>query len=288
MTLRFGTAGIPRSTKGSDAESGIRRVRELGLDHMEMEWVHRVSVNPDKGSSVSAVAEECDVTLTAHGPYYINLNSDDPKKVEASIKRVLDTARQGSYCGAKSVLFHAAFMMKRDPEEVYVTVRDRLKQIMNTLRKENISIDVRPELMGKPSQWGSLEEIIRVSKELDGIKPAVDFSHQHARTGGEFNTYEEFRSMLEAIKNGLGRQALKDMHIHVSGIKYGPKGEREHLNFADADFNWRDLIKAFVDYDVEGYCVCESPNLEEDALTMQRAYRKLTGKKNGQRVEPST
>ena len=269
--LRFGTAGVPRSTQGSDTESGIRRIKELGLDHMEMEWVQRVHVNPQKGAAIRAVAEECSVTLTAHGPYYINLNSDDPEKTKASIKRVLDTARQGFHCGAKSVLFHAAFMMKRDPETVFGIVRQRIQEIIDVLKKEKVSVDVRTELVGKPTQWGSLDEIIRLSKEVDGVKPAIDFSHQHARTRA-FNTYEEFSSVLEAIKTGLGTAALKDMHMHVSGIKYGLKGELEHLNFAEADFNWPDLIRAFVDYGVEGYCVCESPNLEEDALTLKKAY----------------
>lgn len=279
--LRFGTAGVPRSTNGTDTEAGILRIRELGLDHIEMEWVHRVHLNPAKGAAIREAAEKNNVTLTAHGPYYINLNSDEPEKIDASIKRILDTARQGSHCGAKSVLFHAAFMMKQDPEDVYTAVRDRLDVILKTLKKENIAIDVRTELAGKPTQWGSLEEIIRVSKELSGIKPAVDFSHQHARTNGAFNTYDEFCGMLDAIKNSLGGKALKDMHIHVSGIKYSLKGEREHLNFAEADFNWRDLIRAFVDYGVEGYCVCESPNLEEDALTLQKEYRRLTKGKGG-------
>ena len=271
--LRFGTAGVPRSTQGTGTGAGIRRIRELGLDHMEMEWVHRVHVNPQKGAEIRAVAEECDVTLTAHGPYYINLNSDDPKKTEASVKRILDTARQGFYCGARSVLFHAAFMMKQDPETVFGTVRQRLQEIIGILKKEQVEIDVRTELVGKPTQWGSLEEIIRISQEVEGIKPAVDFSHQHARSRA-FNTYKEFSNMLDAIKTGLGPGALKDMHIHVSGIKYGQKGELGHLNFSDADFNWPDLIRAFVDFGVEGYCVCESPNLEEDALTLKNEYTK--------------
>jgi len=278
--LRFGTAGVPHSSKGTDTESGIKRIAELGLSHMEMEWVRRVNVNPEKGASIRAAAEENGVTLTAHGPYYINLNSDERAKVEASIERILNTARQGFYCGAKSVLFHAAFMMKRDPEDVYITVRDRMERIMETLEKEKISIDVRPELVGKPTQWGSLDEIVRVSKDVKGIKPAIDFSHQHARTNGLYNSYEEFREMLEVIKKGLGKKALKDMHIHVSGIEYGPKGERKHLNFEDADINWRELLQAFVDYDVGGYCVCESPNLEGDALKLRKEYERLKKKKD--------
>ncbi len=38
--------------------------------------------------------------LTAHGPYFINLASPEEDKVEASIKRILDTARAAYACGA--------------------------------------------------------------------------------------------------------------------------------------------------------------------------------------------
>lgn len=279
MPLRFGTAGVPRSTKGTSTEDGIRRIRELGLDHMEMEWVHQVRVNPTIARRIRAVAEENDVTLTAHGPYYINLNSQEPDKLTASVKRVLDTARQGFLCGAKSVLFHAAFNMKMNAEEVYFVVREQMKNILTTLAKEKIEIDLRPELTGKNTAWGDLDELIRISKELKGVKPAIDFSHQHARTGGAYNTYEEFSEILEKLKKGLGAGIIKDMHIHVSGIMYSDKGEREHLNLTDSDFNYKDLMKALVDYNVEGWLVCESPNLEEDALLLKDTYEKLLRRK---------
>lgn len=279
--LRFGTAGVPRSSPKPDTISGIRRLGELGLNHLEMEWVRRVQVNPRAGERIRKAAREADITLTAHGPYYINLNSPDSAKLEASVKRILDTARQAAYCGASSVTFHAAFMMKSEPEKVYKTVKEHLSRILETLAREGVAVDVRPELSGKPSQWGSLDEIIRISRELEGVKPVVDFSHLHAREGGAYNTRREFAQALEAVKNGLGEEALKDMHIHVSGIRYGPKGEREHLNLEESDFNYRELIKAFIDYGVEGWCVCESPNLETDAMILQKVYFEELGTQAG-------
>ncbi len=284
--LRFGTAGVPRSSPKSDTISGIRRLDELGLRHMEMEWVHRVHVNRETGEKIKKAAREADVTLTAHGPYYINLNSPEKPKLEASIKRIFDTARQAAYCGAGSITFHAAFMMKNEPEAVFNTVKKQLSRILDTLAREGIAVDVRPELSGKPSQWGSLEEIIRISRELEGVKPTVDFSHQHARQGGAYNTYREFAGVLETVKSGLGQGALKDMHIHVSGIKYGPKGEREHLNLEESDFNYRELIKAFIDYGVEGWCVCESPNLEIDAMILQKAHLEELGRREVKAAPP--
>ena len=65
------------------------------------------------------------------------------------------------------------------------------------------------------------------------------------------------------------------MHIHVSCIDYGDKGERKHLNLKESDFQYAELLKALKDYDAKGIVICESPNLEEDALLLQATYNEL-------------
>jgi deoxyribonuclease-4 len=102
----------------------------------------------------------------------------------------------------------------------------------------------------------------------------MDFAHWHARTG-IFNSYQEFTSILRQIKERLGKAALDNMHIHVSGIAYGKKGETKHLNLEESDFQYIELLRALKDYDVKGLVICESPNLEEDALLLQATYNTL-------------
>ena len=58
--------------------------------------------------------------------------------------------------------------------------------------------------------------------------PVIDFSHLHARSIGKINSYNEFKDILILIEKKLGKNALQEMHIHVSGINYGEKGEK-HL-----------------------------------------------------------
>jgi deoxyribonuclease-4 len=65
------------------------------------------------------------------------------------------------------------------------------------------------------------------------------------------------------------------MHIHVSGIEYGPKGEKKHLVLKDSDLNYKDFLKALKDYEVCGCVINESPNLEEDAGMMKKIYSEL-------------
>jgi deoxyribonuclease-4 len=62
------------------------------------------------------------------------------------------------------------------------------------------------------------------------------------------------------------------MHIHISGIAYSAKGEIKHLILNESDFRYEEWIQALKDYGVEGRVICESPNLEQDALTLKKLY----------------
>jgi len=155
-------------------------------------------------------------------------------------------------------------------------VKDSLEEILNQLKKEGNRVWLRPETMGKPSQFGNLEEILNLCTEVEGVAPCIDFAHLHARSGTS-NTYQEFTSILLQIEGILGRTALDNMHIHVSGIAYGEKGETKHLNLKESDFQYVEFLKALSTYDVKGKVICESPNLEEDALLLQTTYNTLLG-----------
>jgi deoxyribonuclease-4 len=272
--LVFGTAGTPHSSKGPSTADGIERIAELGLGCMEMEFVRRASMGESTARIVAETASRTGVRLSAHGPYYINLNAREPEKVKASQERLAQTARIASWCGAHSVVFHAAFYLGDPPEQTYRTVKARLEEVLEQLKQENVKVWIRPELMGRGTQFGNLEELLELSLELEMVAPCFDFAHYHARDGRN-NSYDEFISILSRIEERLGRSALDDIHIHVSGIAYGGKGEIKHLNMEESDFQYVDFVRALKDYDVKGMVVCESPNLEEDALLLQSTYQAL-------------
>lgn len=273
--LLFGTAGIPVSTRSPSTEAGIERIRELGLGCMEVEFVQGVRMSPASAISVGEVAARKGVTLTAHGPYFINLNAVEPEKVEASKGRILQTARIAALFSAKSITFHAAFYLKNSPAETYAAAKKHLEEVLNILRREGNKVMIRPEVTGKPSQFGTLEELLQLSAELEGIAPCIDFSHWHARTG-KSNSYQEFVNILDQVERKLGRQALDDMHIHLSGVAYGKKGEIKHLMLPDSDFQYKELLKALKERKAKGVLISESmPCLEKDALLLQKTYREL-------------
>jgi deoxyribonuclease-4 len=125
--------------------------------------------------------------------------------------------------------------------------------------------------MGKRSQFGSLDEVLTLCREVDGLQPCLDFSHLYAREG-KVNSYTDFHRVLSKVARKLGPRALRNAHIHIAGIHYGDKGEIKHLNLEEADFRYDEWLQALRDLAVEGLVICESPNLEEDALMLKKLF----------------
>lgn len=273
--LKFTTAGQPICNGNAGFENAFKILEDLKLDGLELEFVHGVRMSEANQELVKRVASEKNMVLTAHGPYYINLNSKEEEKIDASIKRIIDTAQMGKHLGAYSVTYHAAFYMGMTPDEVSKKVEKSMKTICETLENDKNDIWVRPETTGKPTQWGNLEEIVQLSKNFKQVLPCVDFSHLHARTNGEYNTYDEFCKIFEYIGNELGAEALENFHAHIAGIEYGAKGEKKHLLLSESDMNYKDLMKAFKKFDVKGVVVCESPIMEDDAVILKEYYQSL-------------
>ncbi len=271
----FGTAGIPLSANPRTTVDGIRHIRKLSLGAMELEFVRSINITKEKAPEVKRVAEENNIVLTCHAPYFINLNSLEEAKIKASIDRILNSARIANLCGAWSVCFHAGFYMGQDSKKVYDKIKRNLKEIISILKKENNNVWVRPETTGKDTQFGNVDEILQLSQELDNVMPCVDFAHFHARTNGKYNTYKEFASILETVEKKLGKEGLENMHMHITGIAYGPKGEKNHLNLKESDLKYQELLKALKDFNIKGVAISESPNIEGDALLMQKTFNSL-------------
>ena len=268
--LNFLTPGIPSSAK--DYSNAFEKLKELNLDGLEVEFVHGVRYSE---KTREMILNRDDKLITHHGPYYINLNAKEDEKIEASIKRVLDTACAAKDLGAYSITYHAAFYLGDDPKTVLDRMIKRHEIIIDTLQKEDNDVWVRPETTGKKTQWGTLDEIIELSKNFSQILPCIDFAHIHARENGKFNTYDEFCYILEHLGNELGEIALNNFHGHVAGIKYTDKGEKNHLIFEESDFNYKDLIKALKKFNIKGALVCESPNIEIDTKILKEYYYSL-------------
>jgi deoxyribonuclease IV len=270
----FGTVGSPISTpkKPGGSVGAILRLKELGLDALELGWVRAVRVTEQTCAEIRSCAIEQDVKISIHAPYFINLNATDEEWVN-SRKRIMDAAYYGNLAGATDIIIHPGSYFGNPPSDVVPIAIKRLESCLEELRSAGNPVVLRPETMGKSAMLGSLEDTLAMAKVLPGVAPCIDFAHLHARPGdGSINTYEEFSRILELYGKELGETSFASLHIHLSGIKYGEKGEREHLPLKESDLNLDGLFKALAAFHCRGRILCESPIMEEDAAYMKSLW----------------
>lgn len=268
--LLFGVSGLPLDDgRKYTYATAIAALKRLGLDVMELPFVRSVNVTPKNAPGILRSKRENAFTLSAHGSYYLNLNAATRDKQDASLARITKAAEALALVGGRDLVFHPGYYGDSTPEAAYATIRDNLRRLPRT------GIRYCLETTGKSSQFGALDELIRLCQEVDTCALCLDFAHIHARTNGGLPTVHDFAAVLRAVADGLGRDALSDLHIHLSGIAYGPKGERRHLPFAASDFDAKACLAALCEVEAGGCVICESPLVELDALWLQTCYQRL-------------
>jgi deoxyribonuclease-4 len=233
----------------------------MGLDCMEVEFTYGVRMDLKSAKAVGKLAGDKGIRLSVHAPYYINLASEEKDKLAASKKRILDSCQRAHHMGARNVTLHAGFYQTRTADQTYERIKKALVGLQKQVARRKWHVTLCPEITGKPSQFGSLEELLRLKKET-GCGITVDFSHLYARHQGVI----DYGRILKKLP--------KKFHAHFSGIEYGPKGEKKHIRTTPEFFEplARELVKRNPDITI----ISESPKPYEDAVMMKKAIKAVS------------
>ena len=255
MVIKFGPAGLgPVAT----AEQVLEKYHSLDLKACEIAFTYSVYIKPEDAVRIGKKAKELGISLSIHAPYFVNLNSEEEAKREATKLRILKCCEIGELLQAKIVVFHPGYYSK-DREESYQVIKKGIQEILEEIKKKHWKIQIAPETMGKVNVFGSKEEISRLSKET-GCAFCIDFAHILAREKSV--DYEKIQSLFPA----------KEWHVHFSGIVYGDKGEKHHISTEKNE--WQTLLKNLTK-DKEITIINESPTLVEDSVLGSKLYGKL-------------
>ena len=270
----LGPAGVPLTSKDRSTVGGVRRVAELGLNAMEVEFVRGVSMGKEMADEVGRVASETGVRLSVHCPYFINLCTGDEKKLEASKVRILDSAERASRMGAGIVVFHPGYYGSLTPEEAFRAVEEASRDILGRMRSMGIkNVALGHETTGKVSAFGTLDEIIRLCEKVRGCEPVVDFAHIWARQAGRIN--------YRGIFKKLAPLRLKHLHCHFTSMEWTPArregegNEKRHLPIEFDSPPFRPLAEEIVKRRINITLISESPVLEQDSLRMKEIFQEL-------------
>lgn len=263
----LGPAGIPLSTEKRDTVGGIRRVREIGLNAMEIEFVRGVYMKKEMAKEVGRVAQDLGIRLSIHAPYFINLASEKKETIAASRRRIFDSAQIGEIIGADSIAIHSAYYGKLDLEKTFDIVKEQFLKILDDMRGagiKNVSLGI--ETMAKRVQFGSLDEVLRMRREVKQIVPYIDWAHLFVRDGGKIDYAEVF--------DKLENSGIKHINSHFEGVAKNKKGEYVDVHEPMGNPPFEPLAREVLKRKVDITIISESPVLEEDSLRMRRALEK--------------
>lgn len=281
MGAIFGTAGNSDSfyTDGFKASADMPAwLAAKGLDAYEYQCGNGVRVGKETAEKIRKNAEENNIVMSLHTPYYINPATPDEEKREKGIGYIMQSLECAANMGAGRIVIHSGAVGGLSREEALGYAK-----IMLTSAKERADasgfydIHFCIETMGKINQLGDLDEVMELCSINDSFLPVIDFGHLNARTHGSLKTIDDFEHIFNTIENKLGYDRLKIFHSHFSHIEYTKGGEKKHLTFEDKQFGpfFEPAAEITARKNLSPTFICESAGTQaEDAFEMKSIYNR--------------
>jgi len=257
--IRFGPAGMGGV---KEAIWNLESFHKYGLRACEIAFTYGVYIRDEQAAmAIGKRARELDIKLSIHAPYYINLNSEDKKKIEESKHRILECCKIGDKLGAYLVVFHPGYYGKSGKQETYKNIKKAILNIKKEIKKNKWNINVAAETTGKLNVFGDVSEIVKLAGDT-GCFFCLDFAHLLARSQGKMN----YGKMYNYFKK------FPSLHCHFSGIDYGEKGEKNHKLTPEQEM--KKLLSA-LPKNKEIVIINESPDPAGDSVKMLKFWNKM-------------
>lgn len=279
MKPLFGPAGncdsFNRAYKGT--VHAPRWLRELGLDCYEYQCGRGVNLGEDTARRIGAAAAEHGIQMSLHSPYFINLSSREPERVEKNLRYIAESCRAIDWMGGDRVVVHCGGLTGMTRQEALENTVANLAQALQMLEDQGLAhIRLCIETMGKLNVLGDAEEVFAICESDARLLPCIDYGHLNARTQGGMNSREAMRALLDRMAAVLGEERAAAHHAHFSKIEYSKGGEVKHLTFEDAEYG-PEFAPLAEELALRGWSpriICESAGTQaEDALEMKRIYQ---------------
>lgn len=280
--LRFGPAGASPLFYAQGGKSSTEVpawLSGLGLQAFEYQCSRGVNIKEETARALGEEATRHGVSLTIHGPYYINLAAEGTTR-ENTKRHLLRSMEAALWMGASKVVFHPG-AAGTDRRQALTKAMALLEEVLTEAEQRGLTtVKLAPETTGKQNQLGSLEEVLALCRLSKQVVPTLDFAHLYARDGGRLQRTEDFHHLLEEVVQALGPAALGDLHIHFSPIEYTKGGERRHGNLTQSGLgpDFAHLAEALLSCGAQGTVICESADRQvEDALVYQQIWQHIAG-----------
>lgn len=220
------------------------------------------------------MADELDVSLSIHTPYYMDLVGDGDLCF-----RSMDSIRWGGLMarelGAKVVVTHMGLYGDVSPRTAQRKIAERIGELAKWYRRNGIDVPIGLELSGRQEIFGSLQEVLKTCREVEGTIPVVNFAHYHARENGILREPKDFHALLDKVRDYVDGE----YYTHFSGVEHEGGNEKRFTSIKKGDLRFEPLAEVIVDRNEPITIISSSPLLEHDAMYMKVILERVLAKR---------
>ena len=275
--LRFGPAEVPSR---KSPEEAVRLLREQKFNACEIDFAGGFWMDYEWAEEFGKLARTARIVLSVHAPiagFMGHLERD--KKFRMAVGMLDHSAGIAVAASAKLVVFHPGFLLGRTRRAAISAVSKQLEELRARLEGKGRVVPFGIEVMGRVRDFGSLDDVLEISRRSGWVRPVLDFAHMHATSDGAYTDVEPFAAALEAVDEVL--EADAPFHIHFSDIAYANRNETKHLPYGEGTLRADPLGEALQRFKRPATVISESPDLESDqairaalAASSRRAARR--------------
>ncbi len=224
---------------------------------------------------LGTLARELDIELSLHTPYYMDLADADGLAAK-SMQSVMWAGMLAESMGATMVITHLGMFGEVDHKVAVDAIQKNLRTLRDWYKKAKIHPRLGIEASGRQEVVGSLDEILKLAKNVKGIAPVLNFAHVHARGFGLFKRPEDFDDVLSKVE-----EVSEDghLHTHFSGVEHADGNELRYTPIKKGDLRFEPLAECLLDEDYDLTIVSSSPLLEHDAMYMKVILERVLAKR---------
>ncbi len=225
---------------------------------------------------VGEMAKRLDVVLSMHTPYYMDLSSNTEMSVNC-----LDTIRYAGIVlngldGDMVVTNLGLYNKSVSQEEAENNIYDNVESLMGWWSDVGLKPKLGIEITGHDGVFGSMDQVLDICDQFDGLVPAINFSHLHSRTFGSLIDSSDFEDVLKQVEPYC---AGGNIHTTFAGVEHFEGNEKRLTPIKKGDLKFEPLAEALVELKPEATIISNSPLLEHDAVYMRIIHERVLTKK---------
>src|SRR5215471_14476984 len=254
--IRYGPSGLP---EGPTFEESFAALTAEGYHACEIGFAGGFWLDYETAPLFAAAAAAADVAISIHAPLAAFMgHADRGKKFKMALGMLDHTAGLAKACGARIIVFHPGFFLGRERGQTIADVVDQLGDLRARLEAKDRLVPFGVEVMGRVNDFGTIDDVLAISAEVDFVRPVLDFAHMHATSDGAFLEADTFADALAGADAVLEPGA--PFHIHFSDIQYANRNETKHLPYGEGTLRAEPLRDALARFERPATVISEEPD----------------------------